>query len=45
MAGRPFPAVPIAAVSGLNQLLELTQALDCSLSADEIALLDAGEEY
>lgn len=45
MAGKPFPAVPIAAVSGMRQLLELTEALDCSLSADEVALLDAGEEY
>lgn len=45
MAGKPFIAVPIAAVSGMRQLLELTEALDCSLNADEVALLDAGEEY
>lgn len=45
MAEKPFPAVPIAAVSGMAQLHELTEAFDCSLTGDEVALLDAGEEF
>lgn len=45
MSAKPFPAVPIAAVSGLGQLDGLAEAFDLALTPEEVALLDAGEEY
>jgi aryl-alcohol dehydrogenase-like predicted oxidoreductase len=41
LAGRPTVAVPVASARTPQQLLELVQFTELTLSAEEISLLDA----